>query len=177
VATIRETALFERGAALSSGCSAPRILVHLAHPALIARHDRRAPFAARRPQRGAGQRERQRPRRPRQGAQLDAVAVPAPRVVALVAPGPERDRQLFVHRRLDRDPDLGMNQLAQRGRPILRQPLRLLDTLRHGAFLRRPSCRTAGWWLDFPPEECAISLFSTPLGTPPRSAYGFSPLK
>src|SRR3989449_4532979 len=52
-----------------------------------------------------------------------------------------------------------MNQLAQRGRPIFRQPLRLLDTLRHGAFLRRPSCRTAGWWWDFPPEECAISLF------------------
>ena len=134
-------------------------LVHLAHPALIARHDRRAPFAARRPQRGAGQRERQRPGRARQGARLEAVAVAAPPVVALVAPGPERDRQLFVHGRLDRDPDLGMNQLAQRGRPIFRQPLRLLDTLRHGAFLRRPSCRTAGWWLDFPPEECAISLF------------------
>src|SRR4030095_2638882 len=51
-----------------------------------------------------------------------------PRRAALVAPGPERHRQLFVHRRLDPDPDRGMNQLAQRGRPILRQPLRLLDT-------------------------------------------------
>ena len=93
-------------------------LVHLAHPALVARHDRRAPLAARRLHRGAGQRERQRPGRAGQRARLDAVAVPAPLAVPLVAPGPERDRQLFVHRRLDRDPDLRMNQLAQRGRPI-----------------------------------------------------------
>src|SRR5207249_5044312 len=99
---------------------------------------------------------------------LDAVAIPAPRVVALVALGAERARQLFVHGRLDRDPDLHMNQLPQRGRPLLTHRLRLPDTLRHGAFLRRPSWRTAGWWLNFPPEECAISRFSTSSGTPPR---------
>src|SRR4029450_4676250 len=46
-----------------------------------------------------------------------------PRRAALVAPGPERHRQLFVHRRLDPDPDRGMNQIAQRA-----PPLRLLAT-------------------------------------------------
>ncbi len=54
-----------------------------------------------------------------------------------------------------------MDQLAQRDRCGLMQPLRLLDTLRLGAFLRRSPCRAAGWWLDIPPEGCAISLFHT----------------
>jgi hypothetical protein len=79
--------------------------------------------------------------------------------VALVAAGAERNRQLLVHRCFDRDPDLRVDQLAQRDRGLLMQPLGLPDTLRHGAFLRRSPCRAAGWWLNIPPEECAISLF------------------
>src|SRR5207245_4930895 len=37
----------------------------------------------------------------------------------------------------------------------------------------RPSCRTAGWWLDFPPEECAISLFPHHSGHHPGLEAGF----
>ena len=91
------------------------------------------------------------------------------RAPAPVAPGPEGDRQLLVHHRLAREPDLRMNQLAQRDRPLLGQRLRLPDTLRHGAFLRRPSCWTARWWLDIPPEECANAITVTSVSSPERA--------
>ena len=53
--------------------------VDLAHPPLVARHNRRGPFlpTARRRQGRPRERERQRPGRARQGANLDAVAVSA----------------------------------------------------------------------------------------------------
>src|SRR5713226_5713597 len=144
--------------------------VHLAQPALVTRHDRRGPF---RPAAGggehdtAGERERQRSGRPRQGSRLLPVAVPAAGLGALVHGRAQRRGQFLLHRRLDRAPHPLVNQLAQRDGFLLMRSGLLPATLVHGAFLHWPPWSAVGWWLDFPTGRMRHFSFSTQLGTRP----------
>ena len=71
---------------------------------------------------------------------------------ALVGSRSERGLQFFVHGHLDRDADVLVDQLAEGAKRVLPGVKRVLlrapnvpGTLAHGAFLRWPSARAAGW--------------------------------
>src|SRR3989441_4878973 len=113
-------------------------LVDFRHSPLIARDDRRRPFfrAAAAEEGGARQRERNWAGRSRERPLPGAVAVAAPRRVALVWRRSEGGQQFLVDGCLDRGADVLVDQFAQRDGLELMRSCGFLDTPAHGAFLR-----------------------------------------
>src|SRR5262249_38040919 len=127
----------------------------------------RRPFPGTGEQRGTRQPERDRSCRSRERARPGAIAVATSDWIALPRTRPECCPQLFVHGRLDRDTNMLVNQLAQRGRVKLLRSRSFPDTLRHGAFLRWPPARAAGWSSTSSTGRMRHFSFSTSIGTPP----------
>ena len=138
--------------------------IDLRHSPLIARDNRRGPLfhAGASEEGGPRQRQRNGASRPRERPLPDAIAVAASDFTALVRARPERGPKLLVYSRLDRDADVLIDQFAE-GDGL--KPMRCRsfpDTLSHGAFLRWPPARAAGWLctsptgrmrhFSFPPE-------------------------
>ena len=144
-------------AANPPGVAARRIgggprFIHLLHPPLIARKDRRHLFlrAGSPEQLGPRQRERDRPTRSCQRPFLGVIAVVPPRLAAPLRRRLQRGPQFLVNRRLNRDADVLIDQLAQRDRFHGMRSCRLPATLGDGAFLRWPPCQAVGWSLTLP---------------------------
>src|SRR5207244_9226605 len=117
------------------------------HSPLIARDDRRGPLfrAGAAEEGGPRQREGNRAGRSREYPLQDAVAVAPSAFTTLVRTRPEGGPQLLVHGHLDRGADVLVNQFAERDGVKLMRSDRLADTVCHGAFLRWPPARAAGW--------------------------------
>src|SRR6059036_1975662 len=124
----------------------------------MARQDHRGPFR-RAEQCGARHGQGYRPAWTGQRARLGAVAVPAPYFAALIRPRSQRGAQLLVDGRLDGEPNVLVDQLAQRDPLGLMRSSWLPDTLAHGAFLRWPPCQAAGWSCTSSTRKNAPFLF------------------
>src|SRR2546425_8556884 len=108
---------------------------------------------------GAGYGERDRPRGSRQRPRLGAVAIAPSDSIALVRTRPESGPQFLVHGRLNRGADVVVDQFAQRDGLKLMRSDRLAGTLSHGAFLRWPPARAAGWSCTSPTGRMRHFLF------------------
>src|SRR5262249_49454827 len=114
------------------------------------------------------QRECDRAGRSRERPLSHAIAVASSDVTALVGTRPQRGPQLLVDGPLDRDADVSVDQFAERdGLKHLRARI-FLDTLAHGAFLRRPPWHAAGWSCTEPTGRMRPFSFPPEPGHDPR---------